>query len=96
MTEIAQLGNRLIEEMLDSYLDNQQKLADSHQFMLGVGLVGTAVSIPLGILVALGITLKLKNQMAPVKSDKSDGETISDNNLINNLINLKFIAIAAK
>jgi len=93
MTEIAQLGNRLIEEMLDSYLDNQQKLADSHQFMLGVGLVGTAVSIPLGILVALGITLKLKNQMAPVKSD---GETISDNNLINNLINLKFIAIAAK
>lgn len=78
--EVELLGDNLSEKMSSNYLENQQKLAETHQFMLGVGGVGTGVSIPLIILMALGISLQLKNQSS---TGKVGAEYISESNLMN-------------
>lgn len=91
MKEIDRLGDNLTENIINNYLENHQKLADAHQFMLGVGVVGTGVSIPLVILVALGISFQLKNQSL---TGKAGAEYISENNLIDPQENSQISAIS--
>jgi hypothetical protein len=64
--EINQMEDSLRENMLNNYLDKQQKMAAFHQFMFWLGAIGTGVSIPLDILVALGIIPQLKKHLVTV------------------------------